>query len=101
MNEEVTVVRDLLKFGVSAIFLCVGFVEGVVANEPWRVLLEQQLLADEKCDLNYLTDVSVTEKPKGKMVKARAHCGDTRSFDVIMAPGAVKFEVSACKPTYC
>ncbi len=93
--------HDLLKFGVSAIVLCAGFSHVAVANEPWRVLLEQQLLAEEKCDLNYLTDVSVTEKSNGKMIKARAHCDDSRSFDVLMAPGGAKFDVSACKPTYC
>ena len=101
MMEEVTLMHNLFKFGVSVIVLCAGFSQVAVATEPWRVLLEQQLLADEKCDLNYLTAVSITEKSKGKMIKARAHCNDTRRFDVLMPPGGAKFEVSACKPTYC
>ena len=55
-------------------------------------------MAAEKCRLNYLTDVSESDTDG---IKAKAHCEDKRSFDAILAPGKSKFEISACKPTYC
>lgn len=81
--------------------LCAGPLAMAQTAETWKVLLEQQLLAEEKCDLNYLTDLSTTENEAGLEVKARAHCQDTRSFDVHKRSEATKFEISACKPTYC
>ena len=93
--------RTLFKLCVALLVLGAGAVHPAHSEETWRVLLEQQLLAEEKCQLNYLTDVSVTEEAGGHAVKAKAHCQDTRAFDVLMQPGQAKFEVSACKPTYC
>lgn len=87
--------RTALRLGVVLTALWAGFAQ---ADEAWKVLLEQQLVDQEKCQLNYLTDVSVTEAAG---IKARAHCEDTRSFDVHMPPGTSKFEIAACKPTYC
>lgn len=81
--------------------LCGGFLGVAQSSESWRVFLEQQLLAEEKCTLNYLTDLSTTEQTAGLEVKARAHCEDMRSFDVHKKPGTPRFELSACKPTYC
>ncbi len=86
------------KLGVLLALLCAGLAGSAHSEETWKALLEQQLVAEEKCQLNYLTDVSEAE---GTGVKARAHCEDKRSFDVHMAPGKSKFEISACKPTYC
>ena len=72
-----------------------------VAEEPWRVLLQEQLLAQEKCNVTLLSDLSVREEEGGVSVVARAHCLDTRSFDVLLKPGGSKYEISACAPTYC
>ena len=93
--------QTLFKLMLPLLVLWASAANPVRAEDAWRVLLEQQLLAEEKCRLNYLTDVSVTEEAGGSAVKAKAHCQDTRSFDVHMQPGKSKFELSACKPTYC
>ena len=69
--------------------------------ETWRPRLEQQLHAQEKCVLTLLSGVSESGEGSTLSVKARAHCEDNRSFDVQLAPGSKKFEISACKPTYC
>jgi len=93
--------QTVFKLMLPLLVLCASVANPVQAEDAWKVLLEQQLLADEKCQLNYLTDVSITEEAGGNAVKAKAHCQDTRSFDVYMQPGKAKFELSACKPTYC
>jgi len=71
------------------------------AEEPWRVLLYQQLLAEEKCDVTLLSDLSVKQEDRGVSVIARTHCLDARRFDVLLKPGDSKYEISACAPTYC
>ena len=83
---------------VLLVALWAGIIGPAHSEETWKAVLEQQLIAEEKCQLNYLTDVSVTESAG---VKARAHCEDSRSFDVHMPPDKAKFAISACKPTYC
>ncbi len=92
---------NILKFGVPLVALCAGYAGPAHSEDAWKVVLEQQLLNEEKCQLNYLTDVAVTDEAGGKAVKARAHCDDTRSYDVHLLPGKSKFTLSACKPTYC
>lgn len=93
--------RNKMKFGAALIALYAGLAGPAHSEAAWKALLEQQLFKEEKCQLNYLTDVSVTEEADGNAVKARAHCEDTRSYDVHLRPGKSKFELSACKPTYC
>ncbi|MCP5080978.1 MAG: hypothetical protein GY948_04700 [Alphaproteobacteria bacterium] len=93
--------QTVFKYCVPLLVLCASVVSPAHSEDTWKVLLEQQLLAEEKCKLNYLTDVSITEEAGGSAVKAKAHCQDKRSFDVYMQPGKAKFELSACKPTYC
>ncbi len=87
-----------VKCATLALALCAGLTGPVQAEETWKALLEQQLLAAEKCRLNYLTDVSESTSDG---IKAKAHCEDKRSFDAHLAPGKDTFEISACKPTYC
>ncbi|CAN0507395.1 unnamed protein product [Discosporangium mesarthrocarpum] len=93
--------RTVLKIICSIGVVCAGPLAMAQAEDTWKVLLEQQLLVDEKCELNYLTDLSTSENTAGLEVKARAHCQDSRSFDVHKQPAAIKFEISSCKPTYC
>ena len=93
--------RNVLKLGVALVALCAGLASAAHSEDAWKVLLEQQLVKEEKCQLNYLTDVSIIEKTAGTEIKARAHCEDTRSFDAHLQPGKTKFELSASKPTYC
>lgn len=71
------------------------------AQEPWRVLLEEQLLRQEKCKVSYLTDLLVTGSGEEISVKGKAHCEDKRSYDAHLPTGGAKYEISACKPTYC
>lgn len=97
-SKEVILMNIGLKRIVAVLALGVGLAAPVHAADTWKVLLEQQLMSVQKCRLNYLTDVAETE---GEGIKAKAHCEDKRSFDVHLAPGKSKFEIAACKPTYC
>ncbi|MEM1199010.1 MAG: hypothetical protein AAGI06_06830 [Pseudomonadota bacterium] len=90
--------KHAVKSAVLALAFCAGLAGPAQSEETWKVLLAQQLMAAEKCRLNYLTDVSESDTDG---IKAKAHCEDKRSFDAILAPGKNRFEISACKPTYC
>ncbi len=87
-----------VKSAALVLAVCAGLAGPAQSEETWKVLLEQQLMEAEQCRLNYLTDVSESATDG---IKAKAHCEDKRSFDAIRAPGKDKFEISACKPTYC
>ena len=97
-SKEVNLMNTGLKHAAVALALWAGLTGPVQATDTWKVLLEQQLMTAENCRLNYLTDVAETET---EGIKAKAHCEDKRSFDVYLAPGKSKFEIAACKPTYC
>ncbi len=93
--------QTLFKLSVPMLLLWTGLMSPAHSEDAWKVLLEQQLLAEEKCQLTFLTNLSIKEEDGGKSITAKAHCEDNRSFDVHMPHGRPKFDLSACKPTYC
>ena len=98
-------IRKLMAYLIPAlsvpIVCAVSIAPPANAEEAWRVLLEEQLLRQEKCQVSYLTDLLVTGTGEDVSVRARAHCEDKRSFDAHLPSGGAKYEISACKPTYC
>ena len=67
----------------------------------WKLALQDQLLAEKQCNLNYLTNVKVQELGAITSVQARAHCVNGQAFDVRSMSGTNKFDIRECGITIC
>jgi hypothetical protein len=75
----------------------------VAQDQPpsWRNALEQQLLNDHKCKVMYLTNVKERNEGGRETIEARAHCDDTRAFDVKRLDRGLRFDAQECGPVAC
>ena len=67
----------------------------------WQLALQNQLLAEKQCNLNYLTNVKVQELGAITSVEARAHCINGQAYDVRSLSGTHKFDIRECGITIC
>lgn len=67
----------------------------------WQVILEEQMLSESGCRVEYLTGVRETGEGDDARISARVHCSDQRAFDVERAKPHLKFEVEECPNNFC
>lgn len=67
----------------------------------WQLALQEQLLAEKQCSLNYMTNVKVQELGAITSIEARAHCMDGQAYDVRSMKGTTKFDIRECGITVC
>ncbi|MGB7205693.1 MAG: hypothetical protein WBD37_09505 [Anderseniella sp.] len=73
------------------------------AQKPpaWELALRAQLLAEQQCNLNYLTNVKVQDLGVVKSIEARAHCANGQAYDVKSLKGTNQFDIRACGISIC
>ena len=67
----------------------------------WKQLVEQQLLQEQFCKVEYYVAEEVTGEGDGQVIKARVHCTDGRDFDIERRGDSMKFRFEPCDKTYC
>ncbi len=67
----------------------------------WQLALQQQLLSEKQCNLNYLTNVNVQTLGAIESIQARAHCMNGSAYDVQSMHGTHMFEIRECGMTVC
>ena len=57
-------------------------IKTVLADDipAWQLALQQQLLSEKQCNLNYLTNVKVQTLGAIESIEARAHCKGGQSY---------------------
>ncbi|MDH3580043.1 MAG: hypothetical protein OEM91_05380 [Hyphomicrobiales bacterium] len=70
-------------------------------EENWLILLREQLLAEQGCQLNYTTNVRKYELGGEQAIDARAHCFDKRMFDASWLPKEQRYQIRVCEPVVC
>ncbi len=70
-------------------------------TQQWESDLRKQLLTEENCELNYLTDSRTFELLGKQTVKARAHCMDKRAYDVTRSGDESAFKIESCAVVTC
>ncbi|MGI9404600.1 MAG: hypothetical protein ACR2OF_08870 [Hyphomicrobium sp.] len=73
----------------------------VAATEPWKLVLSQQLAAEQMCDMS--GTYNVQEFPLGDdvVMMGKARCYDGREFDFSQQKNHMKFDITPCEPTVC
>jgi hypothetical protein len=87
---------------ISMVMLATATAAASQAQAPsWRAELEKQLLSKHKCRVVYLTNVKERTEGGRESVEARAHCDDTRAFDVKRLDRGLQFDSQECGPVTC
>ncbi len=93
---------NLTKFILLAGGVLVAIAPAALAQTPvWKQLVEQQLLKEQFCKVEYYVAEDVTGEGEDQVVKARVHCTDGRDFDIERRGESMKFRFEPCDKTYC
>lgn len=95
--------RTILWAGacVAAASLAGAPMAGLAQESAWQGVLRLQLLAEQNCQLNFLTNIFEGKLDGQDVITAKAQCVDGRQFDVKREQAHEKFYIKACAPTYC
>lgn len=91
----------LTGFVIMLFFLLVHPAKVFGEEKAWHIVLNQQLLAEKDCKVNFLTNIREFKLAGENVLEARAHCVDGRSFDASRKKKHLKFELKMCQPTIC
>lgn len=67
----------------------------------WKQLVEQQLLDEQFCKVEYYVAEEVTGEGADEVVKAKVHCTDGRDFEIERRGESMKFRFEECGKVYC
>lgn len=72
-----------------------------VSAADWRQELQDQLLQDKNCAVEFYTDIRERMVEGALIVIARAHCTDKRAFDATRTGLDKPFRLIKCQPAAC
>jgi hypothetical protein len=75
--------------------------DGYAQTPVWKQLVEQQLLEQQFCKVEYYVAEEVRGEGEDLFVKARVHCTDGRNFDIERTGETMKFRIEECPKVYC
>jgi hypothetical protein len=75
---------------------------GAQAQTPvWKQLVEQQLLDEQFCKVEYYVAEEVRGEGPDLQIKAKVHCTDGRDFEIERKGETMKFRFEQCGKVYC
>ncbi len=74
---------------------------GHAQTPVWKQLVEQQLLEQQFCKVEYYVAEEVKGEGADMAVKAKVHCTDGRDFDIERDSNSTKFRIEECGKVYC
>lgn len=100
--KRAMLLNRLLSVAVLVVALMIAISSSVAQDTPiWVQVLRAQLLEEQECELNYMTNIRELELGDTVRIDARAHCKDGRAFDVKSDDPGQKFDIRACNVTLC
>ncbi len=72
-----------------------------VDSRPWRILLQQQLLAEKTCELLEVLLFDEFKREGETILEGKISCVDGRKYDFVRRQLHLKFEFALCEPAVC
>ena len=89
-------IAALAVLGLAAPFL----IAATILPE-WQQTLNSQLMKEDNCEVNFLSNLKVSVVNGQESVQARAHCTDSRTFDVSRTGRDKPFKIEQCGTETC
>jgi len=88
-----------------AVFIALGlaapFLIAATTLPEWQHTLNSQLMKEENCEVNFLSNLKVGVVNGQESVRARAHCTDNRTFDVSRTGRDKPYKIEQCGTEAC
>lgn len=81
--------------------LAVPVLAGATILPEWQRSLNEQMLGQHGCEVNYISNLRLGVKDGKETVSARVHCMDKRAFDVSRTGSDQPYKVEQCGPVAC
>lgn len=89
-------IAALAVLGLAAPFL----IAATILPE-WQQTLNSQLMKENNCEVNFLSNLKVSVANGQESVRARAHCTDNRTFDVSRIGRDKPYKIEQCGTETC
>ena len=84
-----------------ALSLGIPFLVAATILPEWQQTLNSQLMKEENCEVNFLSNLKVSVVNGQESVLARAHCTDKRAFDVSRIGRGKPYKIEQCGTEAC
>lgn len=84
-----------------ALGLAAPFLMAATILPEWQQTLNSQLMKEENCEVNFLSNLKVSVVNGQESVLARAHCTDKRAFDVSRIGRDKPYKIEQCGTEAC
>ena len=84
-----------------ALGLAAPFLMAATILPEWQQTLNSQLMKEENCEVNFLSNLKVSVVNGQESVLARAHCTDKRAFDVSRIGRGKPYKIEQCGTEAC
>ena len=86
---------------IASVILAATTTPAFAQTPVWKQLVEQQLLQEQFCKVEYYVAEEVSGEGSDQVIKARVHCTDGRDFEIERRGESMKFRFEPCGKTYC
>jgi len=86
---------------IASVILAATTPPAMAQTPVWKQLVEQQLLQEQFCKVEYYVAEDVSGEGNDQVIKARVHCTDGRDFEIERRGESMKFRFEPCGKTYC
>ena len=87
---------SLLAFGAFGVGTVALLSVAGAAEIPWQEELTDEILDVHDCDVSFITHVVEREIKGGRIIMAKVHCEDKRSFDAYRPNDLELFKFTEC-----
>lgn len=89
--------NSLIRVVVLAFGMAGPGASGAAYAADWHDELARQIAHDEGCDVAFISQVIERDIKGKRLIMAKVHCEDKRSFDAVRVSDDFAFEFKACE----
>ncbi|MEZ5923223.1 MAG: hypothetical protein R3D57_02450 [Hyphomicrobiaceae bacterium] len=94
--------KRLVWFLVLVVVALIGSASwATAADEPWLILLKEQLVTEKKCFFEHIVNIRTFELAGAEVIDGRVRCMDGREYYFTRPKPHLAFELRECEPALC
>lgn len=101
MNRKKPILIAAIMISALSFGLMVAAPAAPAQTPVWKQLVEQQLLKEQFCKVEYYVSEQVQGEGEDEIITAKVHCTDGRDFEIERRGTSMKFRFEQCGKVYC